>query len=46
MLVEEEKAKRQCEQLDKAWEILNEAAVEPSGKIATLPPNIYVPQGS
>jgi hypothetical protein len=42
MLVEEEKAKRQCEQLEKAWQILNEAAVELSSKIATVPPDIYV----
>jgi hypothetical protein len=42
MLVEEEKAKRQCEQLEKAWEILNEATVELSSKIATLPPDIYI----
>lgn len=42
MLIEEEKARRQCDALEKAWEILNDAAVELGSKIATLPLDIYV----
>jgi len=42
MLVEEEKARRQCEELEKAWEVLNGAAAELGSKIVSLPPDVYV----
>jgi hypothetical protein len=40
--VDEARAKSQCEELDKAWGVLNEAATELGGKIVNLPPDIYV----
>jgi len=42
MLVEEEKARHQCEELEKAWEVLNEAAAELGSRIVNLPPDVYV----
>jgi len=32
----------QCEQLEIAWQVLNEATVELASRIRTLPPDIYV----
>jgi hypothetical protein len=42
MVIEVEKAREQCEQLEKAWQILNDAAIELGSQTATLPPDIYI----
>lgn len=38
----EHRTRYQCEQLENAWEILNEATVELASRIVNLPPDIYV----
>jgi hypothetical protein len=42
MAVKDEATRRQCEQLERAWQVLNEAAVELNSHIVNLPPDIYV----
>jgi hypothetical protein len=42
MAMAEEKAREQCEELEKAWEVLNEAVKELASQMATLPSEIYV----
>jgi hypothetical protein len=42
MAVKDEATRKQCEQLEKAWQILNEAAVELNSHIVNLPPDVYV----
>lgn len=42
MAIEEGKAREQCEQLEKAWQVLNEATAELGSRIATLPPDVYI----
>ena len=38
----EQRTKRQCDQLEDAWEILNEATTELASRIVSLPPDIFV----
>jgi hypothetical protein len=38
----DQRTRRQCEQIEDAWQILNDATMELAGSIATLPPDIYV----
>ena len=42
MTVKDEEARRQCEQLEKAWQVLNDATVELNSRIVNIPPDIYV----
>lgn len=42
MSVKDEGTRRQCEQLQKAWQVLNDAAIELNSRIVNLPPDIYV----
>jgi len=42
MLAQVDKTKRQCEELGKAWEILNEAAVELGSHVVNLPADVFV----
>jgi len=42
MAVEEGKAREQCEQLEKAWQVLNDAAAELASRIVNLPPDVNV----
>jgi hypothetical protein len=42
MTIQEAKAREQCEQLEKAWQVLNEAAAELASRVTTLPPDIFV----
>lgn len=42
METDEQRTKRQCEQLETAWAVLNDATMELAGRIVTLPPDIYV----
>jgi len=39
---DDQRTRTQCEQLELAWEILNEATTELASRIATIPPDIYV----
>lgn len=38
----EQRTKRQCEQLENAWQVLNEATMELGSRIVNLPPDIYL----
>jgi len=38
----EQRTRRQCEQLDDAWNILNDATTELASRVATLPPDIFI----
>jgi len=38
----EERTKRQCGELEKAWEILNEATIELASRIPSVSPDIFV----
>jgi hypothetical protein len=38
----EQRTRRQCEQLENAWGVLNEAAMELGSLIVNLPPDIYI----
>jgi hypothetical protein len=38
----DERTRHQCEQLEAAWQILNEATTELAARVATLPPDIYI----
>jgi hypothetical protein len=40
--MDDARTRGQCEQLEVAWQVLNEATVELASRIATLPPDIYV----
>jgi len=40
--LQEERTRQQCEQLEKAWDILNEATAELGSRIANLPPDIHI----
>lgn len=40
--MDEARTRGQCEQLEVAWQVLNEATIELASRIATLPPDIYV----
>jgi len=40
--MEDTRTRGQCEQLEVAWQVLNEATVELASRIRTLPPDIYV----
>jgi hypothetical protein len=42
MLAQEDVTKRQCEELEKAWEVLNEAAMELASRVVNLPPDLFV----
>ena len=42
MALSEEQTRGQCQQLELAWQILNDAAIELASRIATLPPDVYV----
>ena len=42
MAIQEGKAREQCEQLEKAWQVLNEVAAELASRVAALPPDIFV----
>jgi hypothetical protein len=42
MTIQEEAARNQCAQLEKAWNVLNEATIELNSRIINLPPDIYV----
>jgi len=42
LIIDETRAKRQCEELEKVWIALNEAAAELGKRISTLPPDIAV----
>jgi len=37
MTVKDEEARRQCEQLEKAWQVLNDATVELNSRIVNVP---------
>jgi len=39
---DDQRKRGQCEQLESAWKILNEATMELASRIVTLPPDIYV----
>lgn len=38
----DQRTRRQCEELETAWQILNDATMELASRIATLPPDVYV----
>ena len=40
--MDDTRTRGQCEQLEVAWQVLNEATVELASRIRTLPPDIYV----
>jgi hypothetical protein len=40
--VQEEQTRRQCEQLENAWNILNDVTVELANRAVAVPPDIYV----
>ena len=42
MATDDQRMRGQCEQLEIAWQILNDATVELASRIVTLPPDIYV----
>ncbi len=42
MAVKDEATRRQCEELERAWEVLNEAAVELNSRIVNLPADVYL----
>ncbi|MGA2626074.1 MAG: hypothetical protein ABSF63_03305 [Candidatus Bathyarchaeia archaeon] len=42
MPMDDKQTRGQCEQLEVAWQVLNDATVELSSHIATLSPDIYV----
>ena len=42
MAADDIRTRGQCEQLEIAWQVLNEATVELASRIRTLPPDIYV----
>jgi len=39
---DEQGTRSQCEQLEFAWQILNDATIELSSRLSTVPPDIYV----
>jgi len=39
---DDKRTRGQCEELEIAWQILNDATVELASRIVTLPPDIYV----
>jgi hypothetical protein len=41
MAIQEGKAREQCEELEKAWQVLNEVVAELASRVA-LPPDIFV----
>jgi hypothetical protein len=38
----EKQTRAQCEQLEVAWQILNDATIELASRVAVLPPDVYV----
>ena len=42
MAADEKGTRNQCEQLEKAWEILNDATIDLASRIPTVSPDIYV----
>jgi len=42
MLAHEDRIKLQCEELEKAWGILNEAAIELGSHVANLPADVFL----
>ena len=42
MLAHEERVKQQCEELEKAWGILNEAAMELGSHVVNLPADVFL----
>jgi len=38
----EQRTRRQCDELEKAWQILNEVTTELASHIVNLPPDIYI----
>jgi hypothetical protein len=38
----DQRTRQQCEQLERAWQILNDATTDLASRIATVPPDIYV----
>jgi hypothetical protein len=42
LALDEQRTRSQCEQLELAWQILNDATIELSSRISTIPPDIYV----
>jgi hypothetical protein len=42
LATDDQRTRGQCEQLEIAWQILNDATMELASRIATLPPDIYV----
>jgi len=42
LAVQEERTRQQCEELEKAWNILNEATAELGSRIVNLPHDIYI----
>jgi len=42
LAMDDTRTRGQCEQLEVAWQVLNEATVELASRIRTLPPDIYV----
>jgi len=40
--MDEKQTRGQCEQLEIAWQVLNEATVELASRISNIPPDIYV----
>jgi hypothetical protein len=39
---DEQQTRTQCEQLELAWQVLNDATMELASRVATLPPDIFV----
>jgi hypothetical protein len=39
---DEHQTRTQCEQLELAWQVLNDATMELASRVATLPPDIFV----
>ena len=42
MGVDDQRTRQQCEQLEAAWQVLNDATMELAARTATLPPDIYI----
>lgn len=38
----DQRTRQQCEQLEMAWQILNDATIDLASRIPTIPPDIYV----
>ena len=38
----EQRTRRQCEQLDDAWNVLNDATTELASRVATVPPDVFL----